>query len=648
MEKSIPICESDNAMLKQKTLPYLPRNLGEMEAHRQILNAIATVVPEVSACIDIAEISIWPKVKSQEIPVNRAIAQCAYEANNVIGSAALDMNLLRSLPEETLMETWIGLDYYGYVLKADYAVNIRNLQNHIADILLHPQPIVPEDIPVSVLPTDIFDTPIIHADPIEPTAPIDPIEPTAPIDSIEPTAPIDPIIHADPIEPTVPVIPIIHADPIVPDPVTAFTKPPKKTGGIIAIVAAVLVVAITAAALVLFVFNDVRKTELAINGLGTISLDSGDAIENAENLYAELDADQQAKVENIDTLLASRAEYDALVTDDAIGKIGTVTLNSLKAIEQAEGLYDALSRDARNLVKNYKTLSSARKEYTRLENAVKKASDAIDAIGTVTLNSEKAIKDARSAYDALKKDNLEGQLASKLSILTDAEKEYDHLFYQDIYDTGLSNFESGNFQDAIDCFDKIILNYSDPTLLKNSKDAKANSQIELARAAYVKKDYYTATVTLRQVDSAYHSLATYQEQSEQLQKALQKNRPSNSASIAGKLAWGQCYFKITAADKDVCIKFENKNDPTKFKLVYIRAGQSIKLNVEDGTYAIKWATGDYWYGKDHMFGPDTVYKYEGSVSFTTTRSGSWIYYRYLDLDLAEDPNAATIISESEF
>ena len=43
MENTIHISDADKAKLKQKSLSHLPRNLGEMDAHIQILNTILPV-----------------------------------------------------------------------------------------------------------------------------------------------------------------------------------------------------------------------------------------------------------------------------------------------------------------------------------------------------------------------------------------------------------------------------------------------------------------------------------------------------------------------------------------------------------------------------------------------------------------------------
>ena len=635
MENTIHISDADKATLKQKSLSYLPRNLGEMDAHIQILNTIAKVIPEVSPCAKKAEAAIWPQVKSQEITVNRAIAQCAYETNTIIGNAALDMSNLQNLSEQTLLEIWIALDYYSYVLKADYSVHIRKLQDQIGDILLHPQPIVPKVTPTPVVPDEAFPP----TTPIEPITPIKPIEPITPI---KPITPIEPITPITPIQPVTPVDPARNK--------TKTSKKSRKSGkGVVVVAVLALIIALGAFLLKTVVFGEVRKVEQAISRIGTVTLDSEEEILNAEELYDALDSDQQEEVDNIDELFTARAEYDALVTDDAIEAIGTVTMDSKAAIEKAEALYDALSREARNLVKNYKTLTAARTEYTRLETAIQDASDAIDAIGPVTLNSGAAIEKARSAYDALKKDNLQDYLADKVSILTAAEAEYNRLVIQDLYDTGMSYYSNGKYQDAITCFDQIIEDCSDAVMLQNAKDAKADAQIELARASYKKKDYYNAMQTLNEVDDQYRNQDNYQTLHDQIISALKKNRPGNSSVIGGKVAWGYCYFKVTAGNQDVCFKFENIADASKYKMVYVRAGQTVKVNMEDGTYCIKWATGEYWYDADHMFGSDTVYKQrQNNMEFITTTEGNTIYFWYTEIDLMENPNMGNTIDESKF
>ena len=142
---------------------------------------------------------------------------------------------------------------------------------------------------------------------------------------------------------------------------------------------------------------------------------------------------------NYQTLLDAEAKLADLKAADAVEKlidaIGTVTLDSEEAIKAARGAYDALTDAQKELVGNYQTLLDAEVKLADLQaaDAVEKL---IDAIGTVTLDSEEAIKAARDAYDAL----------------TDAQKE-----------------QVGNYQTLLD---------AEAKLAQLKKDAEKPSQPE--------------------------------------------------------------------------------------------------------------------------------------------------------------------------
>ena len=101
-----------------------------------------------------------------------------------------------------------------------------------------------------------------------------------------------------------------------------------------------------------------------------------------------------------------------------IDAIGTVTLDSEEAIKAARDAYDALTDAQKELVGNYQTLLDAEAKLADLQaaDAVEKL---IDAIGTVTLDSEEAIKAARGAYDALT--DAQKELVGNYQTLLDAE-----------------------------------------------------------------------------------------------------------------------------------------------------------------------------------------------------------------------------------
>ena len=188
----------------------------------------------------------------------------------------------------------------------------------------------------------------------------------------------------------------------------------------------------------------IKSVEALIDAIGTVTLDSKSAIDEARKAYDKLTAEQQAKVSNYATLTAAETTYAKLVQDKAdqdaadaviakIDAIGTVTLDSKSAIDEARKAYDKLTAEQQAKVSNYATLTAAETTYAKLvqDKADQDAADAviakINAIGTVTLKSKKAIDAARKAYDGLTEAQKALVPASVVKTLTDAETAYSNL-----------------------------------------------------------------------------------------------------------------------------------------------------------------------------------------------------------------------------
>ena len=188
----------------------------------------------------------------------------------------------------------------------------------------------------------------------------------------------------------------------------------------------------------------IKPVEALIDAIGTVTLDSKSTIDEARKAYDKLTAEQQAKVSNYATLTAAETTYAKLVQDKAdqdaadavitkINAIGTVTLKSKKAIDAARKAYDKLTAAQQARVSNYATLTAAETTYAKLvqDKADQDAADAvitkINAIGTVTLKSKKAIDAARKAYDGLTDAQKALVPASVVKTLTDAETAYSNL-----------------------------------------------------------------------------------------------------------------------------------------------------------------------------------------------------------------------------
>ncbi len=121
--------------------------------------------------------------------------------------------------------------------------------------------------------------------------------------------------------------------------------------------------------------------EAKINAIGTVTLNSKETIEAARAAYEALTEAQKALVYNYETLTAAEAklaELEAQAAVDAANKaaaeaviekidaIGTVTLDSKEAIEEARAAYEALTEAQKALVTNLETLTKAEADYAAL------------------------------------------------------------------------------------------------------------------------------------------------------------------------------------------------------------------------------------------------------------------------------------------
>ena len=179
-----------------------------------------------------------------------------------------------------------------------------------------------------------------------------------------------------------------------------------------------------------------------IDAIGTVTLESETKITEARAAYSALTDAQKvlvtklAALEAAETKLAelkeaaAQADREAAAAVDAkIDAIGTVTLESETKITEARAAYSALTDAQKVLVTKLAALEAAEtklaelKEAAAQEEADRKAAAAvdakIDAIGTVTLESETKITEARTAYNALTE--TQKKLVRQLNVLDAAE-----------------------------------------------------------------------------------------------------------------------------------------------------------------------------------------------------------------------------------
>ena len=68
-------------------------------------------------------------------------------------------------------------------------------------------------------------------------------------------------------------------------------------------------------------------------------------------------------------------------------------------------------------------------------------------------------------------------------------------------------------------------------------------------------------------------------------------------------------FRIltSGGDTHYFVKLEESGTGRSALTVFVRSGQQVDIRVPFGTYIVKYASGQKWYGYQHLFGPNTAY-----------------------------------------
>lgn len=103
-----------------------------------------------------------------------------------------------------------------------------------------------------------------------------------------------------------------------------------------------------------------------------------------------------------------------------------------------------------------------------------------------------------------------------------------------------------------------------------------------------------------------------------------------------------------SSGRNYYIKLVDNGSDEPVLTLFIRDGQSARVDVPIGTYEMRYATGDTWYGPEHLFGPETD-RYKAESKFFFYRDGGQVSGYSVELVIQEGGNLDTRrIPESEF
>lgn len=96
------------------------------------------------------------------------------------------------------------------------------------------------------------------------------------------------------------------------------------------------------------------------------------------------------------------------------------------------------------------------------------------------------------------------------------------------------------------------------------------------------------------------------------------------ADMSGKENIAPLTIKTSDDGADYFVKLVNKETGKASYVLYIRGGEPLSTDIALGTYILRYASGETWYGEEYLFGPDTVYS-EGEDDLVFSQSGNTVY-----------------------
>ena len=136
-------------------------------------------------------------------------------------------------------------------------------------------------------------------------------------------------------------------------------------------------------------------------------------------------------------------------------------------------------------------------------------------------------------------------------------------------------------------------------------------------------------------------------------KSLEQPLPlSGPYSIPGNAWYSRDSFPTlkvnNSPEVNTLLKLYRQSSKTELMSIFIRAGDSVEVAVPPGTYVVKVASGNTWYGEPIWFGRDTSYGKLDSI-FTFSIEGGNLRGHELTLKLLKDGNLTqTKISANDF
>ncbi len=274
-------------------------------------------------------------------------------------------------------------------------------------------------------------------------------------------------------------------------------------------------------------------------------------------------------------------------------------------------------------------------------DAARKVEEQIAALTEITADSASAVRAARAAYDALSADAKKA--VGNLSMLTAAEGTLQKLLDEQALAEIKRLYSNGDYEGTIEYAEAYFADRDLKTFSDDFFDYTVWAYT-LAAQQYEYDSEYEKAQKLLEKGSALYAETAYgskaREALDHLNEKIRSNEPYNGKIMRATANSGYGELEIKNGGSNALIKLESISEPDTYYLeFYVRENETVTVNVRDGRYRLKYATGKTWYSEKELFGSGTAYtKADTVVSFETTYSGSYVNYERNEITLYKVQN----------
>lgn len=369
----------------------------------------------------------------------------------------------------------------------------------------------------------------------------------------------------------------------------------------------------------------VKAVSESIASLGEITLESEDAVLAARESCNALTPYERTLVECLPELASAEEELHRLTVEDAAARIdalieavGEVGAESRGVLETARTAYDAADEEVRKAVKLSEVLTEAEEKLLLIETqtAAAEFDASVEALGEMTLDREADVTALRRTYDSLP-DEVRA-LVTAGDALMKAEHAITELKDKEVSAEVRQLCDEKKYDEAITRAEEQIGDRPPAEVVGNLVKNCLKAYAAKGNALLKEHRYEDAYVLLSSCRTTYagQDLTEVEKAWNTLKTAIVE--PKNGQIFDASARGGYGTLTVETGHSPVFIKVVSIKDPKMTMSFYVKADSRATVHVRNGTYTLRYATGERWFGRKLLFGSGTVYQmFDDNLGFSS-------------------------------